>query len=202
MWTLAQVFNPAYAASHLSPHGVDALSDIKPLHYHKLIDGMKREVHAYLTACAGVVIDSSDMHTFTNSVLMFWRNNAHKFPTWSKAARIMVRARPRPRPRPRPCSCCRLNLRVRVLAHNLHVRVLAHDAPTSSIPPVPPPRAVCHDAQLGRSARPALSASSFSLLKHMFPDTCNLSLADLIEGSLMLKYNNAKRAAEKTAITA
>ena len=85
---------------------------------------MKREVHAYLTACAGVVIDSSDMHTFTNSVLMFWRNNAHKFPTWSKAARIMVRARPHPRPH--PCSCCRLNLRV---------RVLRHDAPTSSILP-------------------------------------------------------------------
>ena len=48
MWTLAQVFNPAYAASHLSPHGVDALSDIKPLHYHKLIDGMKREGKLFL----------------------------------------------------------------------------------------------------------------------------------------------------------
>ena len=37
----------------------------------------------------------------------------------------------------------------------------------------------------------------FSLLKCMFPETRSLSLSDLVEGSLMLKYNNAKRAAEK-----
>ena len=42
----------------------------------------------------------------------------------------------------------------------------------------------------------------FSLLKNMFPKECNLSLADLIEGSLMLKYKNAKRAAEKLAARA
>ena len=37
----------------------------------------------------------------------------------------------------------------------------------------------------------------FSLLKYMFTDLRSTSLSDLIEGSLMLKYNNTKRATEK-----
>ena len=37
----------------------------------------------------------------------------------------------------------------------------------------------------------------FSLLKAMFGDARASSLADLIEGSLMLKFNKAKRKAEK-----
>ena len=39
----------------------------------------------------------------------------------------------------------------------------------------------------------------FSLLKAMFDDSRALALSDLVEGSLMLKYNKAKRAAEKEA---
>ena len=39
----------------------------------------------------------------------------------------------------------------------------------------------------------------FSLLKAMFTDVRNMSLSDLVEGSLMLKYNKAKRKAEKLA---
>ena len=50
---------------------------------------MKSVVHAYLTACVGVVVDTSSMEAFTNSVLLFWRRNGHKFPTWAVAARIM-----------------------------------------------------------------------------------------------------------------
>ena len=46
------MFNPSHAAQHLDPNGVDALYDIKPLRYHKImITGMKSVVHAYLTAC-------------------------------------------------------------------------------------------------------------------------------------------------------
>ena len=65
------MFNPSHAAQHLGPNGVDALSDIQPLAYHNLIVGMKSEVHAYLTACVGVVVDTSSMEAFTNSVLLF-----------------------------------------------------------------------------------------------------------------------------------
>ena len=39
----------------------------------------------------------------------------------------------------------------------------------------------------------------FSFLKLMFGDARTLVLADFIEGSLMLKYNNSKRKEEKIA---
>ena len=39
----------------------------------------------------------------------------------------------------------------------------------------------------------------FSLLEHFFGSTRDGSLADLIEGSLMLKYNNTKRRKELEA---
>ena len=71
------MFNPSHAAQHLAPDGVDALADIKPLSHHNLIEGMKSEVHAYLTACMGVVVDTTSMESFTNSVLLFWRRNGH-----------------------------------------------------------------------------------------------------------------------------
>ena len=51
MWKLARVFNPAYAGQHLSPGNLDGLNDIAPLRYYDLVEGMKAEVHAYMTAC-------------------------------------------------------------------------------------------------------------------------------------------------------
>ena len=133
------MFNPSHAAQHLGPNGVDALSDIQPLTYHNLIVGMKSEVHAYLTACLGVVVDTSSMEAFTNSVLLFWRRNGHKFPTWAAAARIMFSMTP----------------------------------------------------------NSASAERVFSLLKAMFGDARASSLSDLVQGSLMLKFNKAKRKAEK-----
>ena len=132
-----------------------------------------------------MIIDSSDMHTFTNSVLKFWRNNAHKFPTWSKAARIMVRAQARARAR----------ARARVSAST---SASASSRCSHQLHPPPRPRPV----QFAMTPNSAGAERVFSLLKNMFPKECNLSLADLIEGSLMLKYNNAKRAAEKLAARA
>ena len=97
------------------------------------------EIHAYLTACAGVNIDYSDMRAYTDSVLLFWHLNHPKFPLWAEAARIIFAMTP----------------------------------------------------------NSAAAERVFSLLKAMFSDARNMSLADLIEGSLMLKYNKAKRKAEK-----
>ena len=98
-------------------------------------------MHAYLAACAGVAIDSSNMRSFTDSILLFWRCNGHKFPKWAEAARIMFAMTP----------------------------------------------------------NSASAERVFSLLKAMFDDSRSLALSDLVEGSLMLKYNKAKRAAEKEA---
>ena len=136
------MFNPSHAAQHLDPNGVDALYDIKPLRYLNMITGMKSEVHAYLTACVGVVLDTSSMEAFTNDVLLFWRRNGNKFPTWAAAARIMFAMTP----------------------------------------------------------NSASAERVFSLLKAMFGDARATSLSDLIEGSLMLKFNKAKRKAEKEAM--
>ena len=87
------------------------------------------------TACVGVVVDTTSMEAFTNSILLFWCRNGHKFPTWAAAARIMFAMMP----------------------------------------------------------NSASAERVFSLLKAMFGDARASSLADLIEGSLMLKFNKAKR---------
>ena len=100
---------------------------------------MPVQVHAYLAACVGVVVDTSSMHNFTEMVLAFWRRNWRKFPTWAKAASIIFSMTP-------------------------------------------------------NSAR---AERVFSSLKLMFGDARTMAMADLIEGSLMLKYNNAKRKAVK-----
>ena len=81
----------------------------------------------------------TSMEAFTNSILLFWRRNGQKFPTWAVAARIMFAMTP----------------------------------------------------------NSASAERVFSLLKAMFGDARASSLSDLIEGSLMLKFNKAKRKAEK-----
>jgi hypothetical protein len=85
------------------------------------------------------LVDTSSMEAFTNSVLLFWRHNGHKFPTWAAAARIMFSMTP----------------------------------------------------------NSASAERVFSLLKAMFDDARASSLSDLVQGSLMLKFNKAKRKAEK-----
>jgi hypothetical protein len=89
--------------------------------------------------CMGVVVDTTSMEAFTNSILLFWRRNGQKFPTWAVAARIMFAMTP----------------------------------------------------------NSASAERVFSLLKAMFGDARASSLSDLIEGSLMLKFNKVKRKAEK-----
>ena len=44
--------------------------------------------------CMGVVVDTTSMEAFTNSILLFWRRNGQKFPTWAVAARIMFAMTP------------------------------------------------------------------------------------------------------------
>ena len=74
-------------------------------------------------------------------MLLFWRRNHRKFPTWAKAACIIFAMTP----------------------------------------------------------NSAGAERVFSLMKAMFGDDRSLSLTDLLEGSLMLKYNKTKRKAEQDA---
>ena len=49
---------------------------------------MKSVVHAYLTACVGVVVNTTSMESDIHELhlALFWRHNGHKFPTWAAAA--------------------------------------------------------------------------------------------------------------------
>jgi hypothetical protein len=93
---VARMFNPSHAAQHLGPDGVDAPSDIQPLAYHNLIVGMKSEVNAYTSprAWASWSTRRAWRPSPTPRLVLFWRRNGHKFPTWAAAARIMFSMTP------------------------------------------------------------------------------------------------------------
>mmetsp|Transcript_17230 Transcript_17230/g.51583 ORF Transcript_17230/g.51583 Transcript_17230/m.51583 type:complete len:105 (-) Transcript_17230:120-434(-) len=57
-----------------------------------MTDALLRELPAYLTAVAGVVIDHTEGkkdHSFTKQVLHWWAVNGTKFPAWAEAAQIV-----------------------------------------------------------------------------------------------------------------
>ncbi len=118
----------------------------------------------YLTACVGVVVDTTSMEAFTNSILLFWRRNGPKFPTWAVAARIMFAMTPNSASAERVFSGSLLKATCACACACSHAHVTCACACTCSF---------------------------------MFGDARASSLSDLIEGSLMLKFNKAKRKAEK-----
>ena len=62
---------------------------VTPLVEHDLLDGMKRELPAYLAACAGFTVDHDDVKAFSDKVFKWWQNHHSEFPTWAKAARMV-----------------------------------------------------------------------------------------------------------------
>jgi hypothetical protein len=87
---VVQAFDPSWADQHLDPSGVNALAVVKPL--RDMTDALLRELPAYLTAVAGVVIDHTEGkkdHSFTKQVLHWWAVNGTKFPAWAEAAQIV-----------------------------------------------------------------------------------------------------------------
>ena len=77
--------------------------------------------------------DRTDIVLYTEQVLARWRNNAHAFPAWAQAARIIFAMTP----------------------------------------------------------NSAMCERVFSLLQAMFGSTRDASLSDMIQGSLMLRYNKS-----------
>jgi hypothetical protein len=87
---VVQAFDPSWAAHHLDANTVNALAVVKPL--RNMTAGLLRELPAYLTAVAGVVIDHTEGkedHSFTTQVLQWWATNGSKFPAWAEAAQIV-----------------------------------------------------------------------------------------------------------------
>ena len=68
---MARFFNPAWAEQHLSFALVDDLTDLAFVRHHALIDELREEAKAYLSACVSAIslIDDSDMHIFSKGVL-------------------------------------------------------------------------------------------------------------------------------------
>ena len=132
IFRLAQIFDPSFAATTLTPAMVDDLVAIKPLAGFDLIAGLKKELPAYLVAaasCGG--FNRADPEEYSRGLLKWWRINNPPFPTWAKAARIIF----------------------------------------SMVP------------------SSAASERVFSLVKSMFGKEQLSSLADFVQGALMLRYN-------------
>ena len=82
---------------HLTPAMVDDLIAIEPLAAHDLIDGLKQELPAYLSAAATCpVLNRTDVGGYTQAVLAFYRAYNPRFPTWRRdvAARIIFAMAP------------------------------------------------------------------------------------------------------------
>lgn len=87
VYRLVQAFDPSFAAQHVTPAWVDAFTTIAPLAEH--VPGLKRELPAYLSKCAGKAYDHEDVDKFTKDVLNFWANHGREFPTWALAMQIV-----------------------------------------------------------------------------------------------------------------
>ena len=86
---VARAFNPNFAANHMTPAFVDAMAAITPLMTHGLISALKRELPLYLSAAQSAgIFDTTDVESFTNKILDWWRTNGSSFPAWALAARI------------------------------------------------------------------------------------------------------------------
>ena len=87
IYRLAQAFDPSFAAQHVTPAWVDALTAIPALTEH--VPALKRELPAYLSKCVGATFDHTDVDKFTKGVLLWWANNGNGFPTWALAMQII-----------------------------------------------------------------------------------------------------------------
>ena len=86
---MAQLFNPSFAALHLTAQFVDELCSAIPMLLGNSI-ALKAELAVYLVSARGHPgLDESDVHSFTDGVLKFWRDNGNKMKAWSDAARIV-----------------------------------------------------------------------------------------------------------------
>ena len=88
IFRLAQIFDPSFAATTLTPAMVDDLVAIKPLASFDLIAGLKKELPAYLVAaasCGG--FNRADPEEYSRGLLKWWRINNPPFPTWAKGGR-------------------------------------------------------------------------------------------------------------------
>ena len=90
LFRLVQIFDPLFAAENGTISCVRELAAINPLAVdEKLLDSMCIEMPTYRAEATRARIDCSDVSSFTDEVLQFWRNRATVLPSWARAARIV-----------------------------------------------------------------------------------------------------------------
>jgi hypothetical protein len=80
---------PNFADAHVDVAFIDSMAAITPLVGLGMLPDLKRELPLYLAAASNAsALDKSDVTTYTDSLLKWWRVNGTSFPSWAKAARI------------------------------------------------------------------------------------------------------------------
>lgn len=92
----ARHFDPSYAAQHASESSIEELvSSVKPLGQHVCVLKLKEQLSDYKVAARDCEIDHSDVDTFSEQVLQFWRSSDKcRLSEWRKAARIVFSISP------------------------------------------------------------------------------------------------------------
>ena len=88
---VARAFNTNFAANHMTPAFVDAMAAITPLATYGLISrssGSCRFTSRPRRGQSAGIFDTTDVESFTNKILGWWRTNGSSFPAWALAARI------------------------------------------------------------------------------------------------------------------
>lgn len=87
---LIQVFDPCFAAIHVTQQWVQNLSHVIPLHVHGLIPGMLSELQTYRSLAAPAPpFDRLNVRDYSEALLQWWKVNNPTIPAWAKAARIV-----------------------------------------------------------------------------------------------------------------
>eukprot|EP00967_Tisochrysis_lutea_P138668 scaffold250651_cov32-Tisochrysis_lutea.AAC.1 len=91
MCGLLRAFNPAFAYGKVNELWVQRLAAL-PIFSHlpNVATKLEQERQDYLLACRGTSINHVDVKEFTHEVLLWWKSNHTKFPTWATAARITM----------------------------------------------------------------------------------------------------------------
>ena len=115
-----QAFNPNFAAMHVDAAFVDSMAAIRPLNGLGMLPAMKRELPAYLAAAQNApVFDKSDVDSFTDKLLAWWRTNGKSFPAWALAARVAFAISPN------SASCERVFAQVKIMFGETQMSALA-----------------------------------------------------------------------------
>jgi len=93
IFRLVRVFDPSFLSENegsIDDAFIDSLIAIKPLSCRDgaLIEALKKDLHLYVAAARGFVVDHSDVDLFTDEILRWWKNRGRSTGAWRDAAEL------------------------------------------------------------------------------------------------------------------